>query len=140
MLAVWSKANRPHPYVEGIVRGIEIYRDMIEGFPAVVMGEFNSNAIWDASHPADRSHTALVARLEGLGLVSSYHHFHAELHGRENRPTYYFQWKQERPFHIDYCFVPATWAAKLKRVEVGGFDGWNRYSDHRPLLSEFGIP
>jgi endonuclease/exonuclease/phosphatase family metal-dependent hydrolase len=78
----------------------------------------------------------LSKRLTGLGLVSAYHHSHNEPHGRETRPTYYFHWKKDRPYHIDYCFVPQAWADKIVRVEIGSYEDWKEYSDHRPLLVE----
>jgi endonuclease/exonuclease/phosphatase family metal-dependent hydrolase len=68
--------------------------------------------------------------------VSAYHAFYREDHGRETRPTYYFQWKLQRPYHIDYCFIPATWAKHVRRVEIGEYEEWKKHSDHRPLLIE----
>jgi len=138
LLAVWSKANRPHPYIEGIVRGAEIYRELIAGTPTIVVGDFNSNAIWDSRHPVQRNHSALVDLLGKLGLVSCYHQFYNESHGAETRPTYFFQWKRDKPFHIDYCFAPVALAKTISCVEVGDFDQWHPHSDHRPLLVDFG--
>ena len=100
------------------------------------MGDLNSNVLWDSNHPGDRNHSALVSLLQELGLVSAYHSFHGEAHGEESKPTYYFQWKEQRPFHIDYCFIPEPWARNVRRVEIGGYEEWKEYSDHRPLLVE----
>ena len=41
-----------------------------------------------------------------LGLVSAYHHLSGEVPGAETRASYYHQWNEFDPFHIDYCFVP----------------------------------
>lgn len=136
LLAVWAKADRPHPYVEGVLQAVEIYADLLAAGPAVLVGDTNSNAIWDHQHHVERSHSALVRRLAGLGLVSAYHAHHGEEHGRETRPTYYFRWNQATPFHLDYCFIPAAWRRQLARVTVGTFGAWRQYSDHRPLLVE----
>lgn len=136
LLAVWAKADRPHPYIEGVVRGIEIYADLLAAGPTVVMGDLNSNAIWDHEHPEDRSHSALVRRLSDLGLVSAYHAHHREEHGRETTPTYFFHWKESAPFHLDYCFIPTAWRKQLVGVSVGSFAEWRPYSDHRPVLVE----
>lgn len=137
LLAVWSKAERPHRYVRGVLRGIAMYRRRIARTPTIVAGDLNSNAIWDSEHPSDRNHSALVDVLRKLGLVSCYHEFHDERHGEETHPTYYFQWKRRRPYHLDYCFAPTAWAKRLSRVEVGSYDPWTKHSDHRPLLVEF---
>ena len=136
LLAVWSKANQPHRYIEAVVKAVQMYRDLFVSSPMVLIGDLNSNCIWDATHPRDLNHSALVALLSSFGLVSAYHVFYDEAHGQESRPTYYFQWKANRPYHIDYCFIPAAWAGNLRRVEIGGFDEWKQHSDHRPLLVE----
>jgi endonuclease/exonuclease/phosphatase family metal-dependent hydrolase len=78
----------------------------------------------------------LVQLLSEFGLVSSYHFFHREAHGQEKQPTYYFQWNQQRPYHIDYCFMPKEWLLRTQRVEVGSYVEWKHRSDHRPLLVE----
>jgi exonuclease III len=135
LLAVWAKRNPEGNYVEGVIRAVHIYRRLFRKYPdVVVMGDINSNAIWDAEHKPHRSHSALVQLLAQFGLVSSYHVFHQEPHGKESKPTFYFTWKEPRPFHLDYCFVPERWATTLNSVEVGSFDDWKTHSDHRPLI------
>ena len=136
ILAVWSKNNESHRYVEAVVKAVQMYRGLFTESPTVLIGDLNSNCIWDSTHPRDRNHSALVALLESLGLVSAYHAFRGEAHGQETRHTYYFQWKQQRPYHIDYCFIPAAWAKNVRRVEIGEYEEWKLHSDHRPLLIE----
>lgn len=133
LLAVWSKGQQRHPYVEAVVKAVRLYRHLFTQ-PVVLMGDLNSNTFWDADHDDDRNHSALVRQLSALGLVSAYHAFHAEPHGGESQPTYYFQWKESRPFHIDYCFIPGAWSSRIHRVEVGSYGQWKEHSDHRPLL------
>ena len=134
LIAVWSKGRQDSPYVEAVVRAVEMYRDLFSQHRTVLMGDLNSNAIWDSSHAAGLNHSALVKQLSMLGLVSSYHFFHREAHGEEKQPTYYFQWKEQRPYHIDYCFIPEEWAPNVQRVEIGSYEAWKDHSDHRPLL------
>jgi exonuclease III len=136
LLAVWAMGGKPYPYVEAVVKAVEIYRDLLLGSPAVVIGDFNSNAIWDAHHTADLSHSGLVRLLDKLGLISAYHAKHNEEHGCESKPTFFFQWQQDRPFHIDYCFIPQAWASKITRVDVGSYEKWCQHSDHRPVFVE----
>jgi endonuclease/exonuclease/phosphatase family metal-dependent hydrolase len=104
------------------------------------MGDLNTNLFWDSHHPAGENHTALMDLTEKLGLVSAYHHFFGEAQGAETRPTCYLLWKRERPYHLDYCFVPKSWASRIRRVEVGTFEEWQKHSDHRPLLVELSPP
>jgi hypothetical protein len=136
LIAVWAKRNQDRPYVEGVVRAVELYRNLFEQFQTVLIGDLNSNAIWDSEHTAGLSHSALVKMLSELGLVSSYHFFHCEAHGEEKLPTSYFRWKEQCPYHIDYCFIPGEWAPRVQRVDVGSYAEWKSCSDHRPLLVE----
>lgn len=136
LIAVWAKKNQEYPYVEGVLRAVKRYRHLFTQYPTVLTGDLNSNAIWDSSHAEGLSHSSLVNTLADLGLVSSYHHFFGEAHGKEKQPTYYFQWKKERPFHLDYCFIPEEWTPNLRSVEVGSYVNWKERSDHRPMLVE----
>lgn len=139
LFAVWTKTGQEHCYVEAAVRAVFLYRKLIASRPTVFMGDVNSNVIWDHQHDEDRSHTALVNQLSGLGLVSAYHAFFDEPHGKESRPTYYFLWKQHKPFHLDYCFIPTAWLSGLRKVEVGAYQPWKSHSDHRPVVVEIDL-
>lgn len=140
ILAVWSKGRQAFRYVEAVVKAVEMYRSLFLASPTVLIGDLNSNVIWDATHPKNLNHTALVELLRSLGLVSAYHAFHGESHGHESRPTYYFQWNERRPYHIDYCFIPESWSSNLRLVEIGEYETWQRHSDHRPLLVDLADP
>lgn len=136
LIAVWAMPNPGYRYVEGVLRAVEIYRSLFTQHQTVIIGDFNSNSIWDSSHRAGYSHGALVKLLSELGLVSGYHHFYNEAHGRETRPTFYLRWNQQHPYHLDYCFIPQLWAPTVSRVAVGSYQAWKQHSDHRPLLVE----
>jgi len=138
LIAVWMKGVGPDRYVRGMHRTIRECRALIRRYPTVVMGDFNANAIWDHQHPAHLSHSALVAELEDLGLVSAYHHVRGEAHGRERRPTFYFYRKRESTYHLDYCFLPRTWADQITRLEVGTWRRWHPLSDHVPVACDLG--
>jgi endonuclease/exonuclease/phosphatase family metal-dependent hydrolase len=133
LFAVWTLGTRPLRYVRALHAALDLYADLFEAHPVVLLGDFNSNAIWDHEHPAERSHSALVARMKGLGLVSAYHHHRKEPHGEEATPTFYLHWDEAKPFHLDYCFLLRAWAKRIKQVDVGSFEYWKPFSDHRPL-------
>ncbi len=136
LFAVWSKSNPQYRYIEAVVRAVELYRHLFATSLTVLIGDLNSNAIWDRTHPPELNHSALVRLLDHFGLTSSYHHFFGEEHGEETRPTYYFHWKKHKPYHIDYCFIPSGWARNIRHVEIGSYEEWAPHSDHRPLLVE----
>ncbi|HET6762158.1 MAG TPA: endonuclease/exonuclease/phosphatase family protein [Longimicrobiaceae bacterium] len=140
LLSVWAQKNKVYPYVRGVYRAMERYADAIRAQPTVVMGDFNSNTIWDHQHRRSRSHSDLVALLGEMGLVSAYHVHHAEVQGAESRPTYYHTWNRATGFHIDYCFIPREWTPHVVDVQVGGYEDWADASDHRPLIVDVRLP
>ena len=86
MLAVWSKDKQPYRYIRAVVKAVEMYRGLIAASPTVLIGDFNSNVIWDKGHPRDLNHSSLVKKLAELGLVSAYHAFHNEQQGAVSVP------------------------------------------------------
>jgi endonuclease/exonuclease/phosphatase family metal-dependent hydrolase len=65
-------------------------------------------------------------------LVSAYHAHHQVAAGAEPHPTHFWRWQQSAPWHIDFCFIPERWVAKVREVPVDGFEEWGD-SDHRPV-------
>src|SRR5438552_2595749 len=47
LFAVWTKGTLGQKYVRGLNTAIEIYSDLIASQPSVIIGDYNSNAIWD---------------------------------------------------------------------------------------------
>ena len=136
MISVWAQPDRPYRYVRGTVRAVERWAKRITAQPTVIAGDFNANACWDGQHPSDRNFTALAARLSELGLVSAYHAFFNEEYACETRPTFFLYRHTDRPFHLDYCFIPRTWLPRLRSVTVGAHEEWGKWSDHMPVSVE----
>lgn len=116
MLIVW--AQRRPTYVRAVLSALDSYKDFIKSGPSVVVGDFNSHSRWDDT---DRkaNHSRLIQRLSDFDLVSA---FHCTAGGSPEPPTLYWQWKQEQPFHVDYCFLPRSWissVAQLKSAAMG---------------------
>jgi exonuclease III len=82
----------------------------------------------------ETNHSSVVKFLANRKIVSAYHRFFSEEHGRETRPTHYFWHRKNRGFHIDYLFLSEDWATRIRDVEVGGYDKWAKLSDHVPLI------
>ena len=76
--------------------------------------------------------------LEDAGCVSAYHAFTGVPHGEEPIATHYFLTRRERPFHIDFCFVPRAW--QLDDVSIASFEEFASLSDHRPITTTFRTP
>jgi exonuclease III len=136
LIAVWAcpiGRVREFNYVgqtyEALIRHPRWFAD---GRPVVVCGDFNSNTSLDPGRKI-RKHSAVVDLLVRKGIVSAYHSFFSEQHGAETRPTYYFWHRQERPFHLDYIFLPCSWMELVTDVKVGAFPAWRGSSDHMPV-------
>lgn len=139
LLAVWAcpvGTKQADNYIGEVHRCLVKHRGWFSKSPVVAAGDFNSNVQWDANHPG-RNHTEVVRLLAGHGLAGAYHTHHEEKQGAETRPTYYFYRHQDKPFHIDYVFVPKAW--QLESVEVGSFREWGHLSDHVPVVVDVTI-
>ena len=141
LFAVWTTTDKDFPYVRALSKAIDTYSAVLDCAESVVfMGDFNSNALWDHLHPADLNHTSMVERLASRSLVSAYHHVRQVEHGREVERTFYLHRNKDKSHHIDYCFVPESWADEIKEVQVGSYEELSNASDHRPLLVELNLP
>ena len=130
LLAVWTRQETG--YLKGLAQALDSYSDFLRERPSVVMGDFNASALWDKPR-AKVDFSRIAQRLaDEFGLHSAYHQHYDEPFGAESRPTHYFRWNESHPFHIDYCFVPATWTIESVSVETGPI--WAKASDHRPLV------
>jgi exonuclease III len=102
----------------------------------ILAGDFNSNTIWDKKR-RESNHSNVVKRLEEKGIFSAYHLYFQQIQGQEAHPTLYLYRHQNRPYHLDYCFVSADLAPKIQSVNIGEYDFWMRYSDHVPVIVRF---
>jgi exodeoxyribonuclease-3 len=129
LLSLWSV---PEPTYEAFNLGaIRACREV--SFPVVVMGDLNAPG---ASAAARQRHAEVLRVVrEELGCVSAYHAFHRVEHGAEAHPTHFWRWREDAPWHIDFCFIPEGWVGRVRNVEVGSFAHWQD-SDHRPLTVE----
>jgi endonuclease/exonuclease/phosphatase family metal-dependent hydrolase len=138
LLAVWAMGHRQkaRSYVGQVYAAVHHYADFIRERPTVILGDLNSNAIWDAERKVS-NHSAVVRDLAAAGLVSVYHESTGEAHGREEQQTFFLHRAAHKGYHLDYCFVPRIWWPNLANVYVGPFDPWCSHSDHMPLAVEF---
>ncbi|HEV3251076.1 MAG TPA: endonuclease/exonuclease/phosphatase family protein [Puia sp.] len=138
LFAIW--ANNPNdkdgPYIEQVWKAVHYYDALLTNKKTILAGDFNSNTIWDRKR-RESNHSNVVKLLEGKGIFSSYHLHHKQTQGKEKHPTLYMYRHQDKPYHIDYCFVSADMAKKIHSVEVGEFDCWTKFSDHVPVIVTF---
>ncbi len=138
ILAVWAMGHRQkaHSYVGQVYHALQHYADFLREKEAVVLGDFNSNAIWDHERKVS-NHSAVVRDLAAAQLVSLYHETSGDAHGHEEQQTYFYHRSAQKGYHLDYCFVPQPWLGNLQTMTVGAYDPWCSHSDHTPLIAEF---
>lgn len=132
--AVWTKeANSPtFKYIGQFWKYLQLHKSALCNYKDIVIGDFNSNACWDAW---DRwwNHSDVVRELAELDIVSLYHVSNDELQGKESKSTFYMGRNLSRAYHIDYAFVAKALIPKAT-IEIGDNVFWLNYSDHVPLI------
>lgn len=136
VLAVWTHQNNSpnFGYIGQLWKYLQINKSKLN--ESIIIGDFNSNSIWDEW---DRwwNHSDVVKELKELGIVSLYHKFYNENHGKETQPTFYLHRNIKKPYHIDYCFASKKFVNKMKDVTVGKYEKWQDLSDHSPMIFMF---
>jgi len=95
----------------------------------VIIGDFNSNAIWDKKH-GKRNHSTVVNELAEIGLTSAYHATTGERQGLESRHTFFQYRHLDKGFHIDHCFISCP---RIKHFSILADKFLIEQSDHRPI-------
>lgn len=140
LFAIW--ANNPGDpdgqYVTQVWKAIHYYENLISSRRTILVGDFNSNTIWDKPR-REGNHSTVVKYLEARGIYSVYHKHFNQIQGKEQHPTLYMYRRKDNPYHIDYCFASTDMLKHLKSVEIGDYDFWNKYSDHVPVIVNFDV-
>jgi hypothetical protein len=78
--------------------------------PTFIAGDLNAPILSNST--STRLHANNVDRLAECGLMSAF----AAARGQTDplaEPTYYHQWNEAQPFHIDHVFLPKEWISLL---------------------------
>jgi exonuclease III len=140
LFAIWANhpADKGFQYVGQIWKALDHYKAILKNNKIVLIGDFNSNTIWDKPKRLG-NHSTVVNHLKELDIHSCYHqHFNSE-QGKEKHYTLYMYRNKDKGYHIDYCFASRFFIDCLKTVTIGKHKEWSRYSDHTPLIIDFDL-
>ncbi len=140
LFAIW--ANNPqdknYQYVGQVWKAIHHYDSLLKNGRTILIGDFNSNTIWDKPKRKG-NHSTVVDCLAQKGIFSTYHKHYKQMQGKEEHSTLFMYRHQNKPYHIDYCFASIDLINKLKNVEIGSYEEWTTYSDHKPVIVTFDV-
>lgn len=140
LFAIW--ANNPQDkdghYITQVWKAINYYDKLLLNSRTMLIGDFNSNTIWDRVS-REGNHSTVVEKLAAKNIFSTYHKFHDQIQGKEKHPTLFMYRHENKPYHIDYCFASTDLIDKLINVEVGNYADWTKHSDHKPLIVTFDL-
>ena len=138
LFAIWAFNNEDvnYNYIGQVWKAIHYYEDLLKTEKVIMIGDFNSNVIWDKLHRKS-NHANVIEKLAELNIFSAYHHHLNQIPGEENHPTFYLYRHRDKPYHIDYCFASKEFIDLIENVEIGIYDDWNKLSDHKPLQVTF---
>jgi exodeoxyribonuclease III len=137
LFAVWAMDNTEdlrRRYIGQVYTAINYYINLLD-YPIIIIGDFNWNAILDKSsdYPLYGNLSNTVDVLKGKGIRSAYHEVFREDFGTETKPTFFMRHNENKPYHIDYCFVSSDF--DIYDVEIGTYNDWKASrSDHVPLI------
>lgn len=138
LFAIWANnpTDRDGQYIEQVWKAIHHYSNLLLDTKTILVGDFNSNTIWDRKH-RESNHSNVVKYLEDKGIFSTYHLQLNQKQGTEEHPTLYMFRYKDKPYHIDYCFVSKDLLEKVCSVEIGNYDEWIKFSDHVHVIVTF---
>ena len=135
LFAIWAMDNKQNPlarYIGQVWNAINYYQTIL-GENLILIGDFNSNQIWDTKNRV-ANHTDVVNFLTELNIESLYHRQFKEQHGKESLKTFFMYRNIEKPYHIDYIFASHNIIKKGYKLTLETSDNWIDKSDHIPLI------
>ncbi len=139
LFAIWANnpADKDGHYITQVWKAITHYDNLLSDKRTMLVGDFNSNTIWDYKKHRLSNHSSVVKQLEDKGIFSTYHSYYKQTQGKEEHPTLFMYRRKEKPYHIDYCFASKDLMNKVSSVEIGLFEDWIKHSDHVPVIVTF---
>ena len=98
----------------------------------ILGGDLNNSVLWDKGDKQN-NFLNIESFLRNLDYESVYHNHFNEEYGYEKQPTFFHTKNENKSYHIDFLFLKSF---NSKKVEIGSFSEWIKFSDHMPLICE----
>jgi exonuclease III len=141
LFAVWAMDNKEksnESYIGQVWLAMNYYSHILD-FDSIIIGDFNSNQIWDAKERVG-NHSAVVEFLNKHNIISLYHKKNKVNHGQEKEYTFFLYRKLKRPYHIDYTFISKNLITNNCNIKLGNPTDWIELSDHIPMIVDIEKP
>ena len=126
ILAGWPtmmEQNKPKHYPQILMEALQEYEPYLKKYQTVISGDMNCYK-GQSGATKQFSIEAIFDYLKSLGYSSAYHDKTGEELGNETTPTFYYLFKENAPFFLDYTFTNV-------QVKSYGLLEWDRgFSDH----------
>ena len=126
LLAVWASKR----YIEEFYDYKELNSAHLDD-NLIMIGDYNSNSVFDKEHYGYNNHTAVVKQLQAVGIEDMYHYLTGEQQGKESSPTFFLYRHRDKAYHIDHCFANPK---LVQAMEVARDMKWLELSDHLPII------
>ena len=115
--------NAPKRYPQILIEALQEYEPYLKNHPTIISGDMN---IYKGQSGATKRYSVEAAfeYLQSLGYISVYHQKTGEELGKESKPTFYYLFKENAPFFLDYTFTNV----EVKYYELLAWD--KTISDH----------
>jgi len=140
LFGIWAMGDskkRTERYVGQIWQAVNHYENQLKE-PSILIGDFNSNQIWDQKKRIG-NHTDVVNKLLEYDIHSLYHLQMSIQHGQELDPTFFLYRNVAKPYHLDYCFCSNSFLAKGYNFTIGDVEKWIEFSDHLPIFIDLNV-
>ena len=141
LLGCWAMHHRgqePRPARGRIHATMEHYADFLAGGRSIVIGDLNDHTRWDTTRYP--SFARLTTQLDAQGLTNLYYARTGEIPNEETRPSLYWYRHRDKPYLVDWAFIPSDWIARVSSFDIGEYDAWHEASDHMPLIIDLDLP
>ncbi len=132
IIAAWptmTEQNKPMKYPQIAMMALQEYAPYLNAYPSLISGDMNCYK-GQSGETKKYSIQAIFDYLGSMGIVSVYHERSGETLENESKATYYHQFKEDKPFFLDYTFSNIP----LKSYKLGDWD--KGISDHVPQFIE----